>query len=210
MEMAVAAIAGRMVFDDVSGEHDILIGHIDHRIASRVSTAELHDVDSALAEVDRHAAIEGGGRPGQAGNALMTLEQPREAGEFAVPVFLTALGDHGARLLRHDDLLGTIGRSPKHAHGMIMGETRWVMGLSVTERTHSITLLASLGVACASTIITLSSPMITPEFGSPSAVKAHRPSPTSVKLVFFSVRSPCDANALDMPILLPLANSPSP
>jgi len=47
-----------------------------------------------------------------------------------------------------------------------------VIGLSVTDRTHSITLLASRGVACASTIITESSPMITPEFGSPSAVKA--------------------------------------
>jgi hypothetical protein len=47
-----------------------------------------------------------------------------------------------------------------------------VIGLSVTSRTFSITLLARRGVACASTIMTLSSPMMTPELGSPSAVKA--------------------------------------
>jgi hypothetical protein len=44
--------------------------------------------------------------------------------------------------------------------------------LSVTLRTQSMTFCARRGVACASTIITLSSPMMTPEFGSPSAVKA--------------------------------------
>jgi hypothetical protein len=31
-------------------------------------------------------------------------------------------------------------------------------------------------------------------------VKAHSPWPTSVKLIFFSVMSPCDANALAMVI----------
>jgi hypothetical protein len=35
-----------------------------------------------------------------------------------------------------------------------------------------MTFRARRGVACASTIITLSSPMMTPVFGSPSAVKA--------------------------------------
>src|SRR6056297_3728197 len=47
-------------------------------------------------------------------------------------------------------------------------------------------------------IITLSSPMITPELGSPSAVKAQRPRPTSVKLMVLSVMSPCEAKALAM------------
>jgi hypothetical protein len=37
---------------------------------------------------------------------------------------------------------------------------------------HSITLRAKRGVAWASTTITESSPMMTPVFGSPSAVKA--------------------------------------
>jgi hypothetical protein len=57
-------------------------------------------------------------------------------------------------------------------------------------------LLASRGVACASTTMTLSSPMITPELGSPSAVKAQMSRPISVKEMFFSVMSPADANFL--------------
>src|SRR5690606_5329070 len=73
------------------------------------------------------------------------------------------------------------------------------MGLSVTDRTFSMTLLARRGVACASTIMTLSSPMMTPVFGSPSAVNAHRSRPISVKEIFFSVMSPVDANCLDIP-----------
>src|SRR5690606_14849345 len=50
-------------------------------------------------------------------------------------------------------------------------------------------------------IMTLSSPMMTPVLGSPSAVKAQRSRPISVKEIFFSVRSPCDANCLAMPAL---------
>ena len=56
-------------------------------------------------------------------------------------------------------------------HESIPGLT-WLMGLSVTPRMQSMTFCARRGVACASTIITLSSPMMTPELGSPSAVKA--------------------------------------
>jgi len=39
-----------------------------------------------------------------------------------------------------------------------------------TDRTRSMTLLAIAGVACASMTMQPSSPTITPEFGSPSAV----------------------------------------
>ena len=59
-------------------------------------------------------------------------------------------------------------------------------------------MAAKHGMACASMIITDSSPMITPELGSPSAVKTQRPSPISIKAISFSVRSPCDAKALAM------------
>jgi hypothetical protein len=46
------------------------------------------------------------------------------------------------------------------------------MGLSVTLATRSMTWPAIAGVACASMTMTPSSPMITPLFGSPSAVNA--------------------------------------
>jgi hypothetical protein len=44
------------------------------------------------------------------------------------------------------------------------------MGLSVTSRMRRITSAAIAGVACVSATSTASSPMITPVFGSPSAV----------------------------------------
>jgi len=47
-----------------------------------------------------------------------------------------------------------------------------LIGLSVTLRTRSITLFAIAGVACASNTRQPSSPTITAELGSPSAVKA--------------------------------------
>jgi hypothetical protein len=63
--------------------------------------------------------------------------------------------------------------------------TTWLIGVSVTPRMQSMTFRASRGVACASTTMTLSSPMMTPGLGSPSAVKAQRPSPMSVDLILF-------------------------
>src|SRR5687768_3189183 len=52
------------------------------------------------------------------------------------------------------------------------------------------------GVACASTTMTLSSPTITPELGSPSAVNAYRPGPISSNETVFSAVSAADAKAL--------------
>ena len=57
-------------------------------------------------------------------------------------------------------------------------------------------------------IMTLSSPMMTPVFGSPSAVKAHRSRPISVKLIVFSPRSPCDAKLLAMILFHYLVDAP--
>ncbi len=51
------------------------------------------------------------------------------------------------------------------------------------------------GVAWVSITITPSSPMITPVLGSPSAVKAYRPSPSWVKETFLSSMSPVEAKA---------------
>ena len=81
-----------MVLDDVAGEHDVLVRQVHDDVAGRVRPSELHQVDPALAEVDRQPAGEGGCRPGQAGDALVALEQAREAAELAVPVLLPALG----------------------------------------------------------------------------------------------------------------------
>ena len=111
-----------MVFDDVTGEHDVLIGHIDHRIPRRMGAAQLQDIDPALAEIDAHPAVKGGGGIGQAGDALVAFKQAGEAFKFAVPIFLAALGDHGAGFLGHDDLLRAKGRCPQHAHGVVVGQ----------------------------------------------------------------------------------------
>ena len=54
------------------------------------------------------------------------------------------------------------------------------------------------GVAVVSITITLSSPMITPEFGSPSAVYAYALSESLMKLVFFSTVSACDAKVFSV------------
>src|SRR4051794_18061756 len=59
-----------------------------------------------------------------------------------------------------------------------------------------MTLLAIAGVACASNTMQPSSPTITPELGSPSAVKAYRSVPTSEKVIFFSAISVVDAKPL--------------
>src|SRR5216683_6248357 len=67
-----------------------------------------------------------------------------------------------------------------------------------------MTPCAIIGVAWASTIITASSPTMTPELGSPSAVKAKSPGPTSSKDTFFSAMSPVEANPVAL-IPIPFA-----
>src|SRR3569832_2842393 len=57
---------------------------------------------------------------------------------------------------------------------------------------------AMAGVACASITMQLSSPTMTPEFGSPSAVNAYRPGPIWSNETFFSVISLVDAKPLVM------------
>jgi hypothetical protein len=52
----------------------------------------------------------------------MPFKQARKALELAVPIFLPPLDHHGPRHIRHDDLFGTIGRSPQYANRVIMGQ----------------------------------------------------------------------------------------
>ena len=103
-----------MIFDDIAGEHDVLIGHMDDNIARRMRAAQLHQVHPAIAKENRHAARETGGGPCQAGDAVMPLKQAREALELAVPIFLPALCHHTARGIRHQDLPRAIGRGAQH------------------------------------------------------------------------------------------------
>src|SRR5690242_6697799 len=57
------------------------------------------------------------------------------------------------------------------------------------------------GVACASITITPLSPIMIPELGSPSAVNAYKPLPSSVKEMFFSVVSAVEAKPLAVMVL---------
>ena len=120
--MPVAAVASGVVFDDVAGEHDVLIRHIDHRIPCRMGATQLHNIDPAFAQIDAHPPVEGGGGPCQARDAFMAFEQTRETVELAVPVFLTPLCDHRAGLFGHDDLLRAKCRRPQHAYGVVVGQ----------------------------------------------------------------------------------------
>ena len=136
-EMPVAAIAGRVVFHDITREHHVLIRHMDHDIARRVRAAQMHQVDPAVAQIDGHVIAEGRGGPSQAGDALMPLEQARETLELAVPILLTTLHHHGAGLVAHDDLTGPKGGCAQHAHGVVMGQHHMADRL-VGDRAHAV------------------------------------------------------------------------
>src|SRR3954466_12710279 len=71
------------------------------------------------------------------------------------------------------------------------------MGLSLTPRMRAMRSRAIAGVAVASLTMTYLSPMITPEFGSPSAVYAQQWALSCSKVIFLSARSAWLANALD-------------
>ena len=108
-EMPVAAIASRVKLDDVAGEHHVGVRHEGDYVAGRMRAAEELQIDAALAEIKGRALVKRQRRPGQSWNALVALEQAREALELGVPVFLAALDHHRARLVGHYDFRGAIG-----------------------------------------------------------------------------------------------------
>ncbi|GCC46572.1 hypothetical protein chiPu_0031029 [Chiloscyllium punctatum] len=118
--MRIAAIAGRVVFDQVTREHHLGIRHPGDDVARGVTGAELHQPHLALAEIDRHLALEGQRRPGQAGNACRILEQAREAAVFRIPILLAAFLDQPIGLLRGHDALRVIGRGAEYPHRVVM------------------------------------------------------------------------------------------
>ena len=66
-------------------------------------------------------------------------------------VLLAALGDHGPRVVSEARIsLRLVGGGAEHAHRMIVREQTYLIGLSVTLRTRSMTGAAIAGVAWAS------------------------------------------------------------
>ena len=129
--MPVTAIAGRPVFDDIAGEHHVLVRHMDDGIARRMGASDVFDIHAAAAQIDGHAVAECGCRPRQAGDGFIPFKQAREPLEFTVPVLLPTFGHHAARRIRHDDIVRAIGRGPQHAHRMIVGQNDvadWFVG----------------------------------------------------------------------------------
>jgi len=111
-----------VVFDDVAGEHHVFIRHVDDDVARGMRAAQMHQIDAAVAQIDRHIVGKGGGGVGQAGDGFVPLKQAGEALEFAVPVLLPAFHDHRAGGVAHDDLIGAVSRGPQHTHRVIVGQ----------------------------------------------------------------------------------------
>ena len=118
--MRIAAIAGRVVFDQVAREQHAGIGHPGDRIARGMAATQMHDLDPALAHVEGEFLREGHGRPGQAGNAFGRTEQAREAAVFRIPILFAALHNKAARGLGGQHLLRLVGRGAEHAHSVVM------------------------------------------------------------------------------------------
>ena len=95
---------------------------MDDDIACRMGASQMHQVDPAVAQINRHRIAEGGCGPGQAGDAFMPFEQAREALELAVPVFLTAFHHHGAGHVRHQDLLRAESACAQNTYCVVVGQ----------------------------------------------------------------------------------------
>src|SRR4051812_42026704 len=120
----VAGVEGRLGLHQVAGEQDLRLGQPGDDVALGVpATEELqHQLAPVAAELDRQLVAEGHGRPGQPGDGLWLLEEPRHAAELALPVLLTALGDEVLGLLGADDDLGVEGAGAEHADCVVVAE----------------------------------------------------------------------------------------
>ena len=120
VEVGVAGVGGRAVLDQVAAEEDLLLRQPGDGVALGVAAAELHQPDFELAEPDRHLALEGERRPGQAGDRLDGAEQAREALDLALHVGRAALDDQVARVLAGDDLARAVRARAEHAHRVVV------------------------------------------------------------------------------------------
>src|SRR3712207_3893000 len=118
----VAGVERGLGLDQVAGEEDLLLGQPGDDVALGVAAAEeLQDQLAAVAaELDGQLVAEGHGGPGQAGDGLGLLEQPRHPAVLALPVLLAALLDEVLGLLGADDHLGVEGAGAQHADGVVV------------------------------------------------------------------------------------------
>src|SRR3954454_23359861 len=118
----VAGIERGLRLDQVAGEDDLLLRQPGHDVALGVPAAEelQHQLAAVDAEGDGELVAEGQRRPGQAGDRLGLLEQPRHPAVLALPVLLTTLGDQVLRLLGADDHLGVERGGAQHAYSVVM------------------------------------------------------------------------------------------
>ena len=170
-EMRIPAIRRRPELHRVAREHHPLPRQPDDRVSRRMRPPDMDDLHLPLAHPQRHPPMERDVRPGQPRNPLLAAEQPREPPDLAVHVLLPALDDHLPRHIRRDDLRPLIARRTR-APGQRGNASapRASPACPSPFGSRAITSRAIAGVACASTTSTHSSPITTPELGSPSAV----------------------------------------
>ena len=120
----VARVQRRLGLDQVAGEEDLVLGQPGDDVALGVPAAEelQHQLAAVTTELDGELVAEGHGRPGEAGDGLGLLEQPRHPAVLALPVLLAALGDEVLGLLGADDDLGVEGARAEHADGVVVAE----------------------------------------------------------------------------------------
>src|SRR5206468_3227567 len=107
---------GRLVLDDVAGEDDVGVRHPGNDVAGGMGAPDEPELDTALAEIERHALLEGDGRPGEAGDGLGGAEEAREPAVFGIPVLLAELGE-GNLLLGHIAGRGEVLAHAAHSYG---------------------------------------------------------------------------------------------
>ena len=194
----VAGVQRRLGLDQVAGEEDLVLGEPGDDVALGVPAAEelQHQLAPVTAELDGELVAEGHGRPGEAGDGLGLLEQPRHPAVLALPVLLAALGDEVLGLLGADDDLGVERAGAEHADGVVVAEHQ------VADRLVGV--LAQLGQppagrdgsGQASKQTRKSSPSMAPRLGSPSAVSAYTPSARTSRVCSLTPRSAEEAKDL--------------
>ena len=122
-EMRVAAIAGRVIFDEIAGEHDIGVRHIGDHIARRVAAAEMHDAHLALAEPHRHLFRKRDGRPGQPREWIRPRGNSRGKRPISESMSCCPRSTIRSRVASDARISASaIGRRAEHAHRVIMRE----------------------------------------------------------------------------------------
>jgi hypothetical protein len=138
-----------------------------------LDAAQVHRELARHLRLWRVTATDHHGRPGQARHAVGIAEQAREALHLALHVLRAALVDQVQRALAGDDFggaFGEVGAGAQHPHRVVVGQQHVLDGLVADGADAAIRSRAMAGVAVASLTMMNLSPMITPEFGSPSAV----------------------------------------